>query len=111
MMPKLAKFGRILGPKGLMPSPKAGTVTVNLESTIKEFKKGKFEYRTDKLGIVHISFGKSNFSTSQLLENFQVFWHSLKISKPFKGKGKYFKNLVICSTMGPAIRVNFESLE
>ena len=69
MMPKLAKLGRVLGPKGLMPSPKSGTVTSTLELTLTEFKKGKFEYKADKTGIVHVSFGKSNFTISQLMEN------------------------------------------
>jgi large subunit ribosomal protein L1 len=110
MMPKLAKFGRILGPKGLMPSLKAGTVTTNVESTIKEFRKGKLEYRADKTGIVHVIFGKANFSELELIENLKEFYHSIEISKPSGVKGKYFKKLIICSTMGPGISINLECL-
>ena len=78
MMPKLAKLGRVLGPKGLMPSPKSGTVSSTLETTLIEFKKGKFEYKADKTGIVHVSFGKSNFSQTQLIENLQVLNKSIE---------------------------------
>jgi large subunit ribosomal protein L1 len=110
MMPKLAKLGKILGPKGLMPSPKAGTVTSNLKTTIEEFKKGKLEYRADKTGIVHISFGKANFSEQQLKENLIGFYNSVETNKPLGVKGKYIKTLSICSTMGPAIPLDHQSL-
>ena len=109
MMPKLAKLGRVLGPKGLMPSPKAGTVTTDLKATVDEFKKGKLEYRADKAGIVHISFGKADFSETQLAENFLEFYNSVETNKPSGVKGKYMKKVTISSTMGPAIYIDFEN--
>jgi large subunit ribosomal protein L1 len=106
MMPKLAKLGRVLGPKGLMPSPKSGTVSSTLETTLTEFKKGKFEYKADKTGVVHVSFGKSNFNTAQLLENLQALYNSIEKNRPSGVKGKYFKSLFICSSMGPSIKLD-----
>jgi len=108
MMPKLAKLGRVLGPKGLMPSPKSGTVTSTLESTLTEFKKGKFEYKADKTGIVHISFGKSNFTDVQLIENLKALYSSIEKNRPSGVKGKYFKSLFICTTMGSSIKLDLE---
>jgi large subunit ribosomal protein L1 len=108
MMPKLAKLGRVLGPKGLMPSPKSGTVTSTLESTLTEFKKGKFEYKADKTGIVHVSFGKSNFTNIQLIENLKALYGSIEKNRPSGVKGKYFKSLFICTTMGPSIKLDLE---
>lgn len=105
-MPKLAKLGRVLGPKGLMPSPKSGTVTTTLETTLTEFKKGKFEYKADKTGVVHINFGRSNFSENQLIENLQALYRSIEQNRPSGVKGKYFKSLFICTTMGPSIKLD-----
>ena len=108
MMPKLAKLGRVLGPKGLMPSPKSGTVTSNIESTLIEFKKGKFEYKADKTGIVHVSFGKINFTTEQLIENLTELYKSIEQNRPSGVKGKYFKSLFICTSMGPSIKLDLD---
>jgi large subunit ribosomal protein L1 len=106
MMPKLAKLGRVLGPKGLMPSPKSGTVTTTLTSTLSDFKKGKFEYKADKTGIVHVSFGKSNFTEIQLIENLKALYQSIEQNRPSGVKGKYFKTAFICTTMGPSIKLD-----
>lgn len=106
MMPKLAKLGRVLGPKGLMPSPKSGTVTNELEATLNEFKKGKFEYKADKTGIVHVSFGKSNFTNVQLVENLTALYKSIEQNRPSGVKGKYFKSLFICTTMGSSLKLD-----
>lgn len=108
MMPKLAKLGRVLGPKGLMPSPKSGTVTSSLTETLDEFKKGKFEYKADKTGIVHVNFGKVDFSDSQLIENLTALYRSIEQNRPSGVKGKYFKNLSICTTMGPSLKLDLE---
>ena len=106
IMPKLAKIGRILGPKGLMPSPKSGTVTTTIAQTLLEFKKGKFEYKADKSGIVHVSFGKANFSTTSLIENLTALYKSIEKNRPSGIKGKYFKTLFICTSMGPSIQLD-----
>lgn len=111
LMPKLAKLGRILGPKGLMPSPKSGTVTQNLKEAINEFKKGKLEYRADKTGIVHLSFGKTNFSEEQLKENLFAVYTSIEKNKPSGVKGKYFKSFSICTTMSPGINLELNTFK
>jgi large subunit ribosomal protein L1 len=108
MMPKLAKLGRVLGPKGLMPSPKSGTVTTTLTETLNEFKKGKFEYKADKTGIVHVNFGKSDFTNLQLIENLKALYQSIEQNRPSGVKGKYFKNLYISTTMGSSLKLDPE---
>ena len=111
MMPKLAKLGRVLGPKGLMPSPKSGTVSTNLTETLSEFKKGKFEYKADKAGVVHVSFGKANFSKNQLIENLTSLYQSIEQNRPSGVKGKYFKSLFICTSMGPSIQLDLNAFD
>lgn len=104
-MPKLGKYARLLGPKGLMPNPKAGTVTMDVEKAVKESKAGKVEYRVDKQSIVHIGLGKISFGTDKLLENANAFFDSLRSQKPASLKGTYVKSVYITTTMGPSIAV------
>lgn len=104
-MPKLGKFARLLGPKGLMPNPKAGTVTMDVEKAVKEAKAGKVEYRVDKQSIVHIGVGKISFGVDKLLENANAFFDSLKSQKPASLKGSYVKSVFITTTMGPSIQI------
>jgi len=113
MMPKLAKLGRVLGPKGLMPAPKSGTVTPieSLKETIDQFKKGKFEYKADKTGILHVNFGKANFEDDQLIENLIALYTSIQQNRPSGVKGKYFKSIYICNSMGPSIQLDLATFE
>ncbi|MBR2658542.1 50S ribosomal protein L1 [Candidatus Saccharibacteria bacterium] len=104
-MPKLGKYARTLGPKGLMPNPKAGTVTTDVEKAVKEAKAGKVEYRVDKQSIVHIGLGKLSFGSDKLLQNANAFFDSLKSQKPASLKGQYVKSVFITTTMGPSIAV------
>ena len=104
-MPKLGKFARLLGPKGLMPNPKAGTVTSDVEKAVKEAKAGKVEYRVDKQSIVHIGLGKVSFGEEKLLENAETFFNSLKGQRPASIKGQYVKSIFLTTSMGPSIAV------
>ena len=104
-MPKLGKFARVLGPKGLMPNPKAGTVTTDVAKAVKEAKAGKVEYRVDKQSIVHIGVGKVSFGADKLLENAEAFFDSLKAQKPASLKGSYVKSVYITTTMGPSVQI------
>ena len=104
-MPKLGKYARLLGPKGLMPNPKAGTVTTDIEKAVKEAKAGKIEYRVDKQAIIHVGLGKVSFGADKIAENINAFIESLKAQKPASIKGQYVKSVFISTTMGPSIQV------
>lgn len=104
-MPKLGKFARLLGPKGLMPNPKAGTVTTDIEKAVKEAKAGKVEYRVDKQAIVHIGVGKTNFEVAKLIENAETFLNSLVAGRPASIKGAFVKSIYVTTSQGPSIMV------
>lgn len=106
MMAQVGKIGRILGPKGLMPNPKTGTVTFEVEKAVKEIKAGKVEYRVDKEGNVHVPIGKVSFETEKLVENLKTVAEALIKAKPAAAKGTYMKGATVSSTMGPGIRLN-----
>ena len=111
MMGELGKLGRILGPKGLMPNPKTGTVTQDVEKTVKEFKAGKVEYRVDKVGNIQVPVGKVSFDNVKLAENIQTVYRQLMRVKPQTIKGVYMQNVTLSSTMGPGVKVAVDSLE
>ncbi len=106
MMGEVGKLGRVLGPKGLMPNPKTGTVTFDVEKAINEIKAGKVEYRVDKAGNIHVPIGKVSFEDSKLVENFTTIFETLQKAKPAASKGTYMKNVAVTTTMGPGIKVD-----
>lgn len=105
MMSKVGRIGRLLGPKGLMPSPKSGTVTADISSAVKEFKAGKIEYRNDKTGIIHLPIGKISFDENQLKDNYLAVYDVLLKAKPAKAKGVYMRSVTMCSTMGVGVKL------
>lgn len=106
MMSVVGKLGKILGPRGLMPNPKSGTVTFDVGKAVKDIQKGKVEYRADKYGIVHVVVGKTSFSGEQLVENYATLLDEIIRAKPAAAKGKYIKTISVASTMGPGLRVD-----
>ena len=109
MMGELGKLGRILGPKGLMPNPKTGTVNPDIAKAVKEIKAGKVEYRVDKQGNINVSIGRASFSTEKLTENFKALKDAIMKAKPATVKGAYIKNVVVSSSMGPGVKVDYSN--
>ena len=110
MMGGVGRLGRVLGPKGLMPNPKAGTVTMDVTKAIADIKAGKIEYRLDKANIIHVPIGKASFSEEQLADNFQTLMDAINKAKPSAAKGQYLRSVTIASTMGPGVKLNVTKL-
>ncbi len=106
MMGLVGRIGRVLGPKGLMPNPKAGTVSMDVKKAVEEIKAGKIEYRLDKTNIIHVPIGKVSFGNEKLLENFQTLMSAVIKARPAASKGQYLKSVVLSTTMGPGVKVN-----
>jgi len=111
MMPELGKIGKVLGPKGLMPNPKTGTVTMDVAKAVEDVKKGRVEYRTDSYGNVHVIIGKTSFDDNKLVENLNAFVSLIIKTKPSVVKGTYIKNISVSSTMGPGIKIDTNSFD
>ncbi len=110
LMPKVGKLGRVLGPRGLMPNPKTGTVTTDVAKAVTEFKGGRVEYRTDRYGNIHVPVGKASFTPDDLVSNFSALIEELERAKPASAKGRYIRKVVITSTMGPGVKVDPQRL-
>ncbi len=110
MMGVVGRLGRVLGPKGLMPNPKAGTVTMDITKAIADIKAGKIEYRLDKTNIIHVPIGKASFTEEQLADNFQTLIDAINKAKPSAAKGQYLRSVTIASTMGPGVKLNTAKL-
>lgn len=110
MMAELGKLGKILGPKGLMPNPKTGTVTMDVKKAVGEIKAGKVEYRVDKEGNVHVGIAKISFENAMIIENFKAIFEAISKAKPSAAKGTYMRNVTLTSTMGPGIKINTETV-
>lgn len=110
MMGQVGRLGRVLGPKGLMPNPKTGTVTMDVAKAVEEIKAGKVEYRAEKAGIIHAAIGKVSFDTNKLVENFRALHETIAKAKPASSKGTYFKSVTVSSTMGPGVKVDLNEI-
>ena len=108
MMAEVGKLGKVLGPKGLMPNPKSGTVTNDVSKAVNELKAGKIEFRVDKQGIIHVGIGKMSFDENQIIENFNTFMNTIVKAKPISLKGQYLKKISLASTMSPSFKINYE---